>query len=115
MTGDPVSGGWNFYSLAVSDALQDYPKFGVWPDGLYMSANMFQFAAGGPSRRPRVGPQPGPDGSRGAIGAVQELQRSDRSGRAIGTNIAFSVLPSNARVQTGAPPNGSPNYFTGWP
>jgi hypothetical protein len=48
MSGNPVSGGWNFYSLAVPDALQDYPKFGIWPDGLYMSANMFDFSAGGP-------------------------------------------------------------------
>ena len=46
-TGDPVAGGWNFYSLQITDALNDYPKFGIWPDGLYMSANMFGFAAGG--------------------------------------------------------------------
>ena len=26
--------------------LGDYPKFGVWPDGIYMSANMFGYAAG---------------------------------------------------------------------
>src|SRR4029077_6292748 len=42
-TGDPVSGGWNFYSIKLSDALGDYPKFGIWPDGLYMSANLFGF------------------------------------------------------------------------
>src|SRR3954468_7209479 len=46
MTGDPVAGGWNFYSIQVSDALGDYPKLGIWPDGLYMSANMFTFGAG---------------------------------------------------------------------
>ena len=28
-TGDPVAGGWNFYSLHITDALQDYPKFGI--------------------------------------------------------------------------------------
>ena len=46
-TGDPVSGGWNFYSIDTPGGLGDYPKFGVWPDGIYMSANMFGYAAGG--------------------------------------------------------------------
>src|SRR5205814_6195178 len=45
-SGDPVAGGWNFYSIQITDALNDYPKFGIWPDGLYMSANMFTFGAG---------------------------------------------------------------------
>jgi hypothetical protein len=43
-TGDPVSGGWRFYAYEVdSDGApwHDYPKFGVWPDAYYMSANMF--------------------------------------------------------------------------
>src|SRR5438105_3384596 len=39
MTGDPVGGGWNFYSIQIPDVLNDYPKFGIWSDGLYMSAN----------------------------------------------------------------------------
>ena len=45
-TGDPVNGGWNFYSIETPGGLGDYPKFGVWPDGIYMSANMFGYAAG---------------------------------------------------------------------
>src|SRR5499427_7993829 len=40
-TGDPVSGGWYFYSLQTNDLFPDYPKVGVWPDGLYLTANMF--------------------------------------------------------------------------
>ena len=40
-------GGWHFYSIRLNDALNDYPKFGVWTDGIYMSANMFGFPAGG--------------------------------------------------------------------
>ena len=44
-TGDPVTGGWWLYALRADDAthdwLNDYPKLGVWPDGIYMSANMF--------------------------------------------------------------------------
>src|SRR5215471_17607562 len=40
-TGDPVSGGWYFYSLQTNDLFPDYPKLGVWPDALYLTANMF--------------------------------------------------------------------------
>jgi len=45
-TGDPVAGGWNFYSIQDPGGLGDYPKFGVLSDGIYMSANMFGYAAG---------------------------------------------------------------------
>ena len=34
-TGDPILGGWNFYSVNTAGGLGDYPKFGIWPDGLY--------------------------------------------------------------------------------
>jgi len=34
---DPVSGGWNFYSQPFTDGLGDYPKFGIWTDGLYFT------------------------------------------------------------------------------
>ena len=44
-TSDPVSGGWWLYAVQTDPAnvnqLGDYPKFGVWPDGYYMSANLF--------------------------------------------------------------------------
>src|SRR5207244_11488168 len=44
-TANPVSGGWYRYAIRTDDATHpwfaDYPKMGIWPDGLYMSANMF--------------------------------------------------------------------------
>ncbi len=41
-TEDPVSGGWWQYALeAHASLLNDYPKLGVWQDGIYMTANMF--------------------------------------------------------------------------
>ncbi len=44
-TGDPVAGGWYLYAIRADDALRpylpDYPKMGIWPDGLYMGVNMF--------------------------------------------------------------------------
>jgi fibronectin type 3 domain-containing protein len=41
-TGDPL-GQWNRYEFTISQSkLNDYPKFGVWPDGYYMSTNQFK-------------------------------------------------------------------------
>ena len=43
-TGDPT-GAWHLYDfLASTTRMNDYPKFGVWPDGYYMSANDFDGA-----------------------------------------------------------------------
>ncbi|HET7088802.1 MAG TPA: PKD domain-containing protein [Anaerolineae bacterium] len=40
-TGDPL-GAWHRYEFKISDSkLNDYPKFGVWPDGYYMGVNQF--------------------------------------------------------------------------
>ena len=56
------AGGWNYYSINITGGLGDYPKFGIWPDGLYMSANMFGYAAGGAvPERARLGVQQGAD------------------------------------------------------
>ena len=55
-TGDPVAGGWWYYAIRGDDAahpwLPDYPKMGIWGDGLYMTANMF--AGGSAFREARV-------------------------------------------------------------
>ena len=44
-SGDPLGGGWWLYTLRTDDAshpyLNDYPKLGVWSDGIYMSSNQF--------------------------------------------------------------------------
>ncbi len=40
-TGDPT-GAWYRYAFQISATkLNDYPQFGVWPDGYYMSVNQF--------------------------------------------------------------------------
>jgi hypothetical protein len=36
--GDPIAGGWLNYDFEVPE-FPDYPKYGVWPDGYYVSAN----------------------------------------------------------------------------
>lgn len=42
-TEDPL-GSWNRYSFQFTH-MPDYPKFGIWPDGYYMSANTFSSGA----------------------------------------------------------------------
>ena len=102
-TGDPVSGGWNFYSINIAGGLGDYPKFGIWPDGIYMSANMFTFGAGSSFLNPRVY----------AFNKAQMYAGSPTVQVVTfnGPSADFTVIPSNARLQAGTPPPGTPNYF----
>lgn len=38
LTDDPVAGGWVAYVI-TTPVLPDYPKFGIWPDGYYLTTN----------------------------------------------------------------------------
>lgn len=102
---DPVSGGWYFYALEAdaglsSAYLNDYPKLGVWPDGWYMSANMF--------RRPDYGD---------FFVRVWALDKTSMVAGGPINQVVFdcvdlrcaSLLPSNLRGNL--PPPGAPNYF----
>ena len=102
-TADPVAGGWNFYSIQLTDASNDYPKLAIWPDGLYMSANMFSFGANSTSQGVRVF----------AFNKAQ-MYAGAPTAQVVSFNVGggdFTVIPSNARLQTGTPPIGTPNYF----
>jgi uncharacterized repeat protein (TIGR01451 family) len=102
-TGDPVTGGWNFYSINTAGGLGDYAKFGVWPDGIYMSANMFNYNSGGAFQNPRVY----------AFNKAQ-MYAGNSSVQVVtfdAPSSDFTILPSNARLQAGTPPPGTPNYF----
>ncbi|MCX6287831.1 MAG: hypothetical protein NTY96_12015 [Bacteroidetes bacterium] len=44
-TSDPT-GTWYRYVYNFNNIMPDYPKFGVWPDGYYMSVNQFYGASG---------------------------------------------------------------------
>ena len=98
-TADPVSGGWWIYTVTASTtALNDYPKFGIWNDGIYMSANMF---TGGSSY--------------GGV-KVWALNRDDMISGAALRSVAFtlgtsyfSLLPAN--LKGAAAPAGTPEYF----
>jgi hypothetical protein len=111
-TGDPVSGGWNYYSIHVTDGLPDYPKFGIWPDGIYMSANVFDFAAGGSYQNVRVWALDKAKMYAGQPASVITFDAPATVGSGQNQCAIFTLLPSNARAQTGTPPAGRPNLFT---
>ncbi len=102
-SGDPVAGGWNYYSINTTGGLGDYPKFGIWPDGLYMTTSMFDYAASGGFQNPRVY----------ALNKAQMYQGAPTV-QVVSFDAPasdFTILPANARIQTGTPPAGSPNYY----
>ena len=96
---DPVSGGWWLYTVvADNQSLNDYPKLGVWSDGIYMSANMFK------------------RGRSYAGAKLWALNRDDLISGAPLRSVAFtlgnsyfSLLPANFKGAT--PPSGTPEYF----
>ncbi len=98
-TADPVSGGWWLYEIVASTtALNDYPKLGIWNDGIYMSANMFT------------------GGSSYSGVKVWNLNRDDLISGAPLRSVSFtlgtsyvSLLPSN--LKGALAPAGTPNYF----
>ena len=106
-TGDPLTGGWWYYALRADDAahpwLNDYPKLGVWPDGIYMSANMFA-CSGECSVGNFMGARVW------AISSTQLYSGSVLTTVVFDTGSSyFSLLPSNLRGTP--PPAGTPNYF----
>jgi Carboxypeptidase regulatory-like domain/Divergent InlB B-repeat domain len=102
-TGDPT-GAWYLYDYEMSTTIMnDYPKFGVWPDGYYMAINQFDS-----------------DNSNGWAG--QGVAAFDRDTMLTGgaapmvyidmvSNTALgAMLPADADGST-PPPPGTPNYF----
>ena len=104
-TSDPVNGGWYFYAIRTDDAshpwFADYPKMGIWPDGLYMTANMFDSSSNFREVR------------------VWAFNRSDlEAGLPVRNVVAdlgsanfFSLMPSNMRTAVGIPPPGRENLL----
>ena len=109
-SGDPISGGWNFYAWKTETGatLPDYPKLGVWPDGIYMSANVFASTGSQSFQNTQVWAF---DRQAMEAGTPSPTAVSFALPRLVGGITVFSLLPSNARAVTGAPPAGSPNYF----
>jgi hypothetical protein len=113
-TGDPVTGGWNLYALRMDtgaggqppvNTLNDYPKFGIWTDCLYYSANGFQMPAGTFNGTEF--------GSFSRSDMYAGLPLTGALGFIANSTDPFTMIPSNlaAPGTTGLPPAGTPNYY----
>lgn len=98
-TSDPTGDWWLYAFHADNVLMNDYPKAGVWGDGIYLTANMFQF--GGYFQHAKIWAFKKPDIYNGTL-TVQSL--TDNSWE------AWSILPSHAKGTT-APASGDPNYM----
>ena len=104
VTSDPT-GAWYRYAYAwPNNKFNDYPKFGVWPDGYYMTANQFNFGTGTWM------------GAGVAVFDRAKMLAGDSSASAIYFDLASvdinygNILPTNFQGAT-APPSGAPNPF----
>ena len=100
--GSDATGSYNRYAFSFTN-LDDYPKLGVWSDGYYFSANMFQRQGSGALSF--IGPQ----------ACVLERNAMLAGNKATAqcfqlSNFYYSLLPSDLDGST-APPTGSPNYY----
>lgn len=98
-TGDPT-GVYYQYDFVYSDTLlNDYPKFGVWPDAYYMTANEF--------RAPFLTPV-----GAGAVAFDRNAMLAGLPATAVQFEILGEggLLPSDLDGLT-PPPAGSPNFF----
>ena len=106
-TSDPVSGGWYFYALASNDYFPDYPKMGIWPDGLYITANMFAYTGSGSFQLVRAWALNKAQMEAGQTASVQSVNLP----ATISGVSVFSALPSTYHAVTGAPPAGRENFI----
>jgi len=98
-TTSDATGSYNRYEFDFGANLPDYPKFGVWPDAYYYSANIF------------------PSGHTFAGAQACAFDRAAMLAGSPATKICFqnppnvaSLLPSDLDGAT-LPPSGSPNFF----
>ncbi len=99
-TADPT-GAWYVYDFVIPDNyFNDYPKLGVWPDGYYMTAPLFD----------------GPVFGQGVfVLERQKMLAGDPAAAMLFFDLALS-LPNTQRILPAdldgpAPPAGTPNYL----
>src|SRR5882724_5141169 len=124
-TGDPVGGGWWFYAVPMdtggtgeppAGTVNDYGKFGLWTDCLYMGANGFNSVSGSYAGAIFA------SFNRTAIFAGQALTSTNSSIGFICTSTdptsgdcinPFTMIPANLLgiSSVSLPPSGTPEYF----
>ena len=98
-TGDPTGAYWRYQFTTSNTDFYDYQKYGVWPDGYYMTANVFG-PSGGFSRPSMIAF----DRAKMLAGQTATFQEFNPG------NFYADILPSDFDGTT-LPPAGSPNYF----
>ena len=105
-TGD-ATGAWYRYGFHLTSNFLDYPKLGVWPDGYYMAANVFNT-----SGTLFLGPQPFVfDRVKMLVG---DPTATSQTRGIIGGSSEETFLPSDLDGII-PPPVGDPNHFVAWP
>jgi PKD repeat protein len=95
---DPTGSWWQYCFQADSSLLNDYPKCGVWHDGIYTTANMFVYSSGA-FQHVKIHAFKTPDIYNGTLTSQSLVDNSAQ---------AWSILPSNSISATA--PVG-PNYM----
>lgn len=97
-TNDPTGSYYRYFFQFSTTQMYDYPKFGVWPDAYYMSANRFTATFQGASAI--------------ALNRSQMLTGAPATYIEYQTSTAYGALmPSDLDGAT-LPPSGEPNFFT---
>src|SRR6266404_6065719 len=106
-TGD-ATGAWYLYHFHLTNLFVDYMKFGVWPDGYYMSANMST------NTDPPVWKGPQPFVFNRAKMIVGDSTATAQTEGVIGGQNGETFLPSD--LEGILPPEpGDPNHFVEFP
>lgn len=111
MTPDPTGGYYRYAFLIDAEEFNDYPKFGIWPDGFYMTAD-----------RDKIFPGTGNFVAAFERNEMLNGNSADAVVYKLDTNgNRAGMLPADWDGHT-APPAGAPNYLirtldtdTGWP
>src|SRR5262249_43843861 len=102
-SGDPINGGWGLFLIYLTDNFSEFSQFCIWSYWLFISGNMFSFGAGSTFQNARVW----------AFNKSQ-MYAGSPTVKVVSFDVPggdFTVIPSNARLQTGTPPAGRPNLF----
>jgi len=94
-TSADATGTYNRYAFTFNTGLPDYPKFGVWPDGYYLSVNSFGQGYGEPCAFDRNAMLAGTTATMVCFAPVPPN---------------FGYLPSDLDGST-PPPTGAPNHY----
>lgn len=98
-TADPTGAWWLYCFQANATLMDDYPKCGVWHDGIYITANMFAF--GGSYQYTQIWALKAPELYTGTLTSQTVNVSSLRS---------FTIMPACAKGKV-PPPSSAPNYM----